>query len=67
MFLCNYSYEFFLLHFPLMVKFDFFLFRPPLYLFFFVYFGFIVVLAMVLHYLSNQVRRFFENILALQT
>ncbi len=66
-FLGKYSYEIFLLHFPFMVKYDFFLFRPPLYLFFFVYFGFIVVLAMVLHYLSNQVRSFFEKILALQT
>ncbi len=66
-FLGKYSYEIFLLHFPFMVKYDFFLFRPPLYLFFFVYSGFIIGLAVVLHYMSTYVRRFFENILALQT
>jgi peptidoglycan/LPS O-acetylase OafA/YrhL len=47
-FLGNYSYEIYLLHFPFMVKYDFFLFRDPLYIFFFAYFVSLLILSYIL-------------------
>lgn len=48
MFLGNYSYEIYLLHWPFMIKYDFFLFREPLYLFFFAYFVSLLILSYML-------------------
>lgn len=44
-FLGDYSYEIYLLHIPFMVKYDFFLFRKPLFVYFFVYCFFIIGLS----------------------
>ncbi|MHB8130226.1 MAG: acyltransferase family protein [Mobilitalea sp.] len=51
----NYSYEIYLLHGPFMVKYDFILFRKPIYLSFLVYLFFLVVLSFILSRLSSGV------------
>jgi peptidoglycan/LPS O-acetylase OafA/YrhL len=52
-FLGNYSYEIFLLHWPFMIKYDFILFRAPLYISFFVYFAVLLILAYMLGKVSG--------------
>ena len=47
-FLGNYSYEIYLLHYPFMIKYDFFLFREPPYIFFFAYFVSLLILSYIL-------------------
>ncbi len=49
-FLGTISYEIFLIHIPLMVVYDFFLFRQPLFLWFFIYTGIVIALSSLLHY-----------------
>lgn len=56
-FLGKYSYEIFLLHYPFMVKYDFILFREPLYISFFVYFVFILMLSYVLSKSTSMVNK----------
>jgi len=47
-FLGNYSYEIYLLHVPFMTNYDYFLFREPLYIFFFAYFVSLLILSYIL-------------------
>ena len=47
-FLGKYSFEVYLLHFPFMVYYDFFIFRKPLVFFFFVYAIFVLLLSVLL-------------------
>ena len=47
-FLGKYSFEVYLLHFPFMVYYDFFIFRRPLVFFFFVYAIFVLLLSVLL-------------------
>lgn len=47
-FLGDYSMEIFLLHMPFMVYYDFFLFRKPLFIYFFIYGLFIIIMAFLL-------------------
>jgi len=54
-----YSFEIFLIHFPLMVSYDFFLFRKPLYLFFFAYLFVVVVLSLLLNRVSSIINSMF--------
>jgi len=58
-FLGNYSYEIYLLHGPFMVKYDFFLFREPLYIFFFVYFASLLILSRILSQASILIKNNF--------
>ena len=51
-FMGRHSYEIFLVHFPFMTKYDFFLFRRPLCAWFFAYAGFVVLAAHLLRLLS---------------
>lgn len=53
-FIGTYSYEIYLLHMPFMVKYDFFLFRKPFYLFFFVYFVFLLIISYSLAQISTK-------------
>lgn len=53
----NYSYEIYLLHVPFMVKYDFFLFRKPLYISFFAYFVILLIAAYLLAKASTVVNR----------
>lgn len=48
MFIGSYSLEIYLLHIPFMVKYDFILFRKPLYISFFVYFSFLLFFSYLL-------------------
>jgi len=54
----NYSFEIFLIHMPFMVYYDFFLFRKPLILFFFIYLGFILTLSFLLNKILYQFNYF---------
>jgi len=56
MLLGEYSYEIYLLHGPFMAKYDFFLFRKPFYVFFFVYFIFLLLLSFLLAKMSTAIR-----------
>lgn len=56
-FLGKYSFEIFLLHYPFMVKYDFILFREPLYISFFVYFIFILMLSYGLSRISPLINK----------
>lgn len=56
LFLGNYSYEIYLLHWPFMIKYDCFLFREPLYIFFFAYFVSLLILSYVLSKTSILIR-----------
>lgn len=66
-FLGKYSYEIYLLHMPLMVKYDFFLFRKPFYVFFFVYLAYIVVLSLALSFLAARIGGLLQQIPLLRT
>ena len=66
----KYSFEMYLLHFPFMVYYDFFLFRRPLVFFFFVYAIFILLLSVFLQrtavYLDGfMLKKTYANIRAL--
>ena len=54
-FLGNYSYEIFLLHVPFMAKYDFFLFRKPFIVYFFVYLAFLMVTGFLLGKMSDRI------------
>ena len=66
LFLGNCSYEIYLLHLPFMVKYDFFLFRRPFVVAFFMYGMFIVSLAVVLQRVTAKCRGKMVNIRFLQ-
>jgi peptidoglycan/LPS O-acetylase OafA/YrhL len=53
-FLGDYSFEIYLLHMPFLAYYDFFLFRRPLIVFFFVYFVFILLLSYLLRLVSSN-------------
>jgi peptidoglycan/LPS O-acetylase OafA/YrhL len=59
LFLGSYSYEIYLLHAPFMVKYDFFLYRKPLFASFFAYFFALLILSYILAKVSNIVNRRF--------
>lgn len=48
-FLGKYSFEIYLLHLPFMENYDFFMFRKPLFLYFYSYIGFVLVLSYLLN------------------
>ena len=52
----TYSFEIFLLHLPFMESYDFFLFRKPLWLFFFLYLGLLVFMSHELRLVSDRVK-----------
>jgi len=52
----NYSFEIFLLHLPFMESYDFFLFRKPLWVFFFLYVGLLVFMSYELRLLSDRMK-----------
>jgi len=52
----NYSFEIFLLHQPFMESYDFFLFRKPLWLFFFLYLGLLVFMSHKLRVVSDRMK-----------
>lgn len=56
-----YSLEIFLLHLPFMIYYDFFLFRKPLYFFFFVYLGIVLLLSILMKILSSKINLFIFN------
>ena len=62
-FLGNYSYEIYLLHLPFMNKYDFFLYREPLYFFFFVYLSLLIVISITLAKLSSSVLKTYNSLL----
>nr|CBX28906.1 hypothetical protein N47_B20520 [uncultured Desulfobacterium sp.] len=55
LFLGSYSYEIYLLHAPFMVKYDFFLYRKPLFAYFFAYLFGLIILSYILAKVSNMV------------
>jgi len=57
LFLGKYAFEIYLIHFPFMVYYDFFLFRKPLILYFFVYAMFIILLSYQLRIASTLLNR----------
>ena len=48
-FLGKYSFEIYLVHLPFMENYDFFMFRQPLFLYFYVYVGFVLLLSYLLN------------------
>lgn len=56
-FLGRYSFEMYLLHFPFMVYYDFFLFRKPLVLYFFIYCILVILLSIALKAISGSLER----------
>jgi peptidoglycan/LPS O-acetylase OafA/YrhL len=56
-FLGRYSFEIYLMHFPFMVYYDFFLYRKPLVLYFFIYCLFVICLSILLQKLSGALER----------
>jgi hypothetical protein len=52
----NYSFEIFLLHQPFMQSYDFFLFRKPLWLYFFLYLGLLVFMSHELRAVSGRMK-----------
>jgi len=61
-FLGKYSFEMYLLHMPLMVSYDFILFRKPLYAFFLVFIASILVLGYGLNRISEATNQLFAKI-----
>jgi peptidoglycan/LPS O-acetylase OafA/YrhL len=59
-FLGKYSFEIFIIHMPFMVYYDFFLFRKPLFLFFFGYLIFILLLSIALNKMTNKMNSIFN-------
>ena len=57
----QYSFELYLLHFPFMVNYDFFIFRKPLVFFFFVYTVFILFLSVLLQKSADFLNRLIFN------
>ena len=55
LFMGSCSYEIYLLHGPFMVKYDFFLYRKPFYVYFFAYFVGLLILSYVLAKTSNVI------------
>lgn len=60
-FLGDYSFEIYLLHLPFMVSYDFFLFRKPLIVYFFIYFLFIIFLSYQLKKVTIILNRLLFN------
>ena len=58
LFLGKYSFEIYLLHFPFMVYYDFFLFRKSLVIYFYIYLMFIIILSCILKNISAALNRF---------
>lgn len=56
-----YSFEIFLVHLPFMIYYDFFLFRKPLYFFFFVYLAVVLLLSILMKILSFKINLFIFN------
>jgi peptidoglycan/LPS O-acetylase OafA/YrhL len=57
LFLGDYSFEIYLLHMPFMVYYDFFLFRKPLMVYFYVYGTFIIGISYLLNRTSENINR----------
>lgn len=60
----KYSFEIFLIHFPFMAYYDFFLFRKPLFVFFFLYFISVLVLSIFLKIASRRLNLLVQKLVS---